>query len=264
LAEALQSIAPLGCAEPWDNVGWLVGRRGDAARRVMTCLTISPTVVREAIEGRADVIVTHHPLPFHPLRRIVRSDLTGRMLLDLIGHDIGIYSPHTAFDSAADGINALLARQFDLQQIRPIVPGDRPVERDCPAPGSGRCGRLASPMTLAELAARVRSFTDVEYLTFAGSPQLIVRTLGIACGAGHSFWSAARAAGCDALLTGEARFHDAIAAEGEGHGLIAIGHYASERFAVQHLAEQLQSALPELHVWASQMESDPWRSVGAS
>jgi dinuclear metal center YbgI/SA1388 family protein len=261
LTAELERLAPLHRAEPWDNVGWLVDRRDHSIRRVMTCLTIAPAVVAEAIDRQCDVIVAHHPLPFQPLRRLVRTDLAGRLLLDLITHGVGVYSPHTAFDSATEGINAQLAARLGLRAIRPIVPMDQQPGSDRPSPGSGRYGTLPQPITLEGLAEQLSRLPSVTALQIAGPPKLRVSTLGIACGAGHSFWPAAQAAGCDALITGEARFHDAVAAEGQGYGLLALGHFASERFALEQLAFQLQQALPGLHVWASERETDPWRTL---
>ena len=75
----------------------------------MTCLTVTPNSVAEAVTAEADLIVAHHPLPFQPLKALTTATTPGRMLLDLISAKIGVYSPHTAFDSAPAGINQHLA-----------------------------------------------------------------------------------------------------------------------------------------------------------
>ena len=105
LAQHLESIAPLGLAEDWDNVGLLVGDGNENVQRVMTCLTVTPNTVQEAIKKQADLIVSHHPFPFRPTKRITTQDTVGRLLWQLIRNGISVYSPHTAWDSAADGIN---------------------------------------------------------------------------------------------------------------------------------------------------------------
>ena len=81
--EILEQFAPLALAEEWDNVGLLVGDRGRSIQRLMTCLTITPTTVDEAVRERADLVVVHHPLPFRPLSRITSDTTVGRMLLAL-------------------------------------------------------------------------------------------------------------------------------------------------------------------------------------
>ncbi len=103
IAAFLEDIAPLRLAEEWDNVGLLVGDPARPVERVMTCLTVTPQSAAEAIEAGADLIVTHHPLPFAPTKRITTDTTSGRLLLDLIAAQVAVYSPHTAFDSAAAG-----------------------------------------------------------------------------------------------------------------------------------------------------------------
>src|SRR5918996_3072879 len=108
LCDFLDAFPPPRLAADWDNVGLLVGDRLQTVSRVMTCLTVTPAVAAEAIRERVDLVVTHHPLPFQPLKRLTTDDPTGRLLLDLIRAGIAIHSPHTAFDSAAAGINQQL------------------------------------------------------------------------------------------------------------------------------------------------------------
>ena len=81
--------------------------------------------------------------------------------------------------------------------------------------------------------------------------------MAIACGAGDDFLGDAEAAGADALLTGEARFHRALEAEARGLGLVVVGHHATERPGVEDLAVRLAEAFPKLEVWASRRERDP-------
>ena len=84
IAEFLEHFAPARLAAEWDNVGLLVGDRAAEARRIMTCLTVTPDSVAEAVAEQADLIVTHHPLPFRPLRRLTSDTPEGRSLLSLI------------------------------------------------------------------------------------------------------------------------------------------------------------------------------------
>ena len=86
-------------------------------QRVMTCLTVTPNVVAEAVEAKVDLIVTHHPMPFHAIKRLTPDTPTGQMLLDLIAARVAVYSAHTAFDSAANGINQRLARGLDPRAV---------------------------------------------------------------------------------------------------------------------------------------------------
>jgi hypothetical protein len=123
--------------------------------------------------------------------------------------------------------------------------------------GAGRCGDLPAPLTLAELAALVRKRLRVGPLQFVGTPERPVKRLAIACGSAAEFLGDAQAHHCDALLTGEARFHDCLHARDTGVALLLAGHYASERPGVEKLCDLLRAEFPGLTVWASESESDP-------
>lgn len=263
IARFLEDFAPLRLAEDWDNVGLLVGDRQRPAQRVMTCLTITPNSAREAIAERADLIVAHHPLPFAAQRRLTTDTHDGRLLWDLIGAGVSIYSPHTAFDSAREGINQRLAEGLELLEIAPLVPSAQTMA-ECagsgnkgPIVGAGRYGRLAEPITLAELADRVKAFLSIEQLQRVGAADHAIHRVAIACGSGGELLAAARQTGCECLLTGEARFHTCLEAEAAGVALLLAGHYATERFGVERLAEVLASHFAEIAVWASRRERDP-------
>ncbi len=269
LAQFLETFAPRCLAEDWDNVGLLVGDRHQRVDRVMTCLTITPASAREAVDGQADLIVTHHPLPFREFRQLTSDTNEGRMLLELIAGQVAIYSPHTAFDSAAQGINQQLAAGLGLEEIAPLRPIDvlpmsspgEPTQQPPVALGSGRYGRLPAPCTVADLANRVKQFLRIERLQLVGSPETALRQVGVACGSAGEFLRPARKLGCNVLITGETSFHTCLEAEATGVALLLTGHYASERFGVERLAEVLQSQFPQMTVWASREEADPLRWV---
>ncbi|MEN6457749.1 MAG: Nif3-like dinuclear metal center hexameric protein [Thermoguttaceae bacterium] len=253
IAAFLEELAPSRLAEDWDNVGLLVGRRNQPVKKLMTCLTVTPASAAEAVEAAADLIVTHHPIPFSALKRLTEETTPGRLLLDLIGARVAVYSAHTAFDSAGQGINQRLAEGLGLGEIAPLLTQSEAVE------GAGRWGRLDGPIALEQLAQRAKRFLGIERLQMVGPPAKHVRTVAVACGAAGEFLDAACQHGCDAMLLGEARFHTCLEAEAAGVGLLLPGHYASERFALECLADVLADQFPDVHVWASREECDPLR-----
>src|SRR5690349_5952960 len=122
----LEQFAPRHLAAEWDNVGLLLGDRAGRAQRVMTCLTVTPEVAAEAVEEKAQLIVTHHPILFRPVKRLTASNPEGRMLLALIRAKVAVYSPHTAFDNTRGGINDLLAARLGLTDVAPLRKRDGP------------------------------------------------------------------------------------------------------------------------------------------
>lgn len=252
IAAFLEQLAPARLAEEWDNVGLLVGDRGNSVQKVMTCLTVTPPTAAEAIEQGVQLIVAHHPLPFAAVKRLTTDTTTGRLLLDLIAARIAIYSAHTAFDSAWQGVNHRLAEGLALRGINALIPHPE-------GQGAGRWGWLAEPISLEQLAGQLKRFLAIDRLQIVGEPGQTVRTVAVACGAAGEFLDAASQNGCDAMVIGEARFHACLEAEAAGMGLLLPGHFASERFAMECLADVLAQHFPDLQVWASRHERDPVR-----
>jgi dinuclear metal center YbgI/SA1388 family protein len=252
----LRSLAPLELAEEWDNVGLLVGDPDRSVERAITCLTLTPDVAAEAVRERAQLVVTHHPLLFKAAKRLTTETLEGRTLLSLIAAAVSVYSPHTAFDSAAEGINAQLADLLGLQDVHPLRPVTDEAAHGRPS-GSGRFGRLPVSLPFAEFLTFVKQKLQVRHLQYVDGNRKAVRTAGVACGSAAEFIPDALRAGCDVLLTGEARFHACLEARESGLALVLPGHYATERPGVEELARALARQFPQLAVWASHSETDP-------
>ncbi len=257
IAAFLETFAPRRLAADWDNVGLLAGDPQQSVTKIMTCLTITPASAQEAIREHAELIVTHHPLPFHSLKRLTTEQTPTRLLWQLARAGVAIYSPHTAFDSAAAGINQQLAEGIGLENTQPIVP----AKNDPAGLGSGRFGKLPKPISLSALAARLQTFLKITGLHAVGGADAQVQTIAVACGSAGSFLADAARAGCDTLVTGETQFHTCLEAEALGLNVLLPGHYASERFACERLAEVLSQPFPQLRIWPSQSEADPLRWI---
>jgi dinuclear metal center YbgI/SA1388 family protein len=251
---ALEQIAPLRLAAEWDAVGLLVGGRRPQIARVMTCLSLTPDVAAEAVREQADLVVTHHPLPFRPVPRITADTATGRVLLDLIGAGIAVWSSHTAWDSAAGGINDQLAALLGLDHVAPIEP-----DAIHPLAGFGRAGTAPPGWSVAQLSRHVAERLTVPAAQVVGDADRPAGRVGIVCGSGGDSLEAARRAGCTTFLTGEIKLHQALEARAGGLAVIAVGHHASERFSMEVLARRLAEAATGLSCWASRDETDPIR-----
>jgi dinuclear metal center YbgI/SA1388 family protein len=250
---ALERIAPLRLAAEWDSVGLLVAPRGPDVRRVLTCLTLTPEVAAEAVRERIDLVVAHHPLPFRPVGRITPDTGTGRVLLALVGAGSGVWSGHTAWDSAAGGINDQLAALAGLAQSGPITP-----DAVDPAVGFGRMGLAASGTTVAGLARMLAAKLGATGVQLVGARDRPAGRVGIVCGSGGELVGQVAAAGCATLVTGEIKLHQALEARAAGLAVIAVGHHASEHFAMAELGRRLAQQLPGLEAMVSREDHDPF------
>ncbi|MDO5602728.1 MAG: Nif3-like dinuclear metal center hexameric protein [Oscillospiraceae bacterium] len=233
----LKQLAPLELAEEWDNPGLLIDCGGDVTS-VLCALDITADVVREAETLGCQLIVSHHPVIFTPLKSLRRGDVPFLM----VKKNISGICMHTNLDAAEGGVNDLLARLFGLTEIEKFE-------------GLGRIGKLKEPVSAAELAEKCRAAfkAPVKYVE-AKRP---VRTLAIVGGAGDMAAEAA-AAGADCLLTGEGKHHAAIDAAQLGIGLIAAGHFATEFPIIPYLADRLAKAFSGLRVVISRKGTDPY------
>lgn len=121
LERVIESLAPRALAEPWDNVGLLVGRRGTEVRKVLVALDLTGDVVVEAVTGEYQAVLTHHPLIFAPLKRITDRDRVGIFVTQLIAADVALFACHTNLDAAPGGLNDLVARELGLADLWPLV-----------------------------------------------------------------------------------------------------------------------------------------------
>ncbi len=250
---ALQNIAPLEFAESWDNVGLLAGNRNRDISGAMTCLTLTATTLEEAIQSNVDLVICHHPIPFKPISKITDDSTTGKLLLQAIEAGIAIYSPHTAWDNAKTGINQQLAHILGLEMVKPIQSFAAEVSSD-ETVGVGRYGRLSSSASILSTMKCIQASIPKINARHTHSAEHFISRIGIVCGSGGSLLSLVAHRGCDAMLTGEATYHQCLEAESLGIALLMIGHHASESFAMKELALQLQALLPELRVNTSQLE----------
>lgn len=247
--EILEQIAPPELACSWDNVGLLVDA-GRPVTSIMTALDITADVVRDAAESGCELIVSHHPVIFDPLRRVTAEDVPAMLLQN----GISAICMHTNLDAAAGGVNEVLAGIFGMQD---------------PEPFAGGCGRVGSiePITVPQLARKAQQELAARcnapdagpavQVKFADTGKPVQR-LAVISGAGGSLFEEALAMGADCLLTGEANHHHACDAKRLGLSLIAAGHYATEFPVTAAVAEKLRAALPGVEVLVSTANKAPY------
>ncbi len=357
ICRRLDQFAPAKLAAEWDNTGLLLGDASLEVSRILTCLTLTEDVADEAILGNVQLIVTHHPILFRPVKNLSSQNREGKMLLRLARAGVGVYSPHTRFDNAVEGINARIARGLGLVKLQPLrmhkandeakivvfvpesdldrvaqamfaagagkigeysecsfrLPGtgtfhgsaashpkvgtkeitetvaEIRLEVRCeqrllesvisammsahsyeepaydiyalqtldPRIGEGRLGSLPIKKNLGEIIPLAKDLFKTSHLQIVGSIDRTIGKVAIACGAAGEFLSDAIRKRADLFITGEMRFHELLKAQQEGIAILMPGHYASERPAVEYLADWLSGQFPGLHIIASHRESDP-------
>ena len=225
----LRAVAPQELALDWDNVGLLVDA-GQPVDGVLTTLDITPAVVREAVENDCQLIVSHHPVIFHPLRTLAADDVPAL----LMKNGISAICMHTNLDAAPGGVNDTLCD----------ILGIAAEGRESFAEGCGRIG-TTMPTTVEALAkfCAATLHSGVKYV----NGQKPVTCLAEVSGGGGSYLEEAIARGADCLVTGEAAHHIALLARQKGIGLVVAGHWGTEHAIADVLARPAGKAVPGPH-----------------
>ncbi len=238
LLTILDSVAPFSLAEPWDNVGLMVGDPDQPVTGILIALDPTEAVLAEALSRKCNTIVTHHPLLFQALKKIDRSTPTGRLLATALSQDLAIVACHTNLDLIADGVSQALALRLGLTATQPLR------EKICPAGpcGFGAIGQLAAPLSGPAFIDHCLQSLALPGLQLAGPLPATIRRVALCGGSGSDLAETAFALGADIYLTAEVKHSTARWAEAAGRCLLDAGHYATEKFAVPLLAELLARA----------------------
>lgn len=228
VVRALERFAPLPLQESFDNAGLQVGLTEAEVSGALLCLDVTSSIVDEAIEKGCNLIVSHHPLIFRPLKRVVGADDVQRAVAKAIKHDITILSMHTNMDNAQGGVNFKMAEKMQLTGVKFFT--EKQVDGiTC---GSGVMGELPGAMAADDFIMMLKREFDVECVQCNQLLRRSIRTVAICGGAGSFLLPEAIAAGADAFVTGEMHYHDYFAHEQEIQ-IAVIGHYQSEQYTYE-------------------------------
>lgn len=230
ILEFLCEVAPLDTACDFDNVGLLIG---DAEKEVLSCvvaLDCTEKTVKTAIEKGAQLIITHHPVIFNPLKKVLKGDVVHT----LIENGISVISMHTNLDVATNGINDVLANALELENVIPLIAEDGFVLR---------MGELSKPLTADSFAEFVKQKlnTPVKYVG-----ENTVKKVAVCSGSGADFLFCAKENGADALLTSECKHHLFLEAAKQDITLADAGHFNTEDIIVEPLCEILTKQFPKI------------------
>lgn len=231
IAQMIEELAPLSLAMDFDHVGLMVGDSRAAVSKVLIALDLTEAVVEEAVAKGAEMIIAHHPFLFDPLFSVTDKTVKGRIVMQLIKNNIAYYAAHTNMDIAKGGINDYL---FDLLKLkdREIL---EPVSED---DGLGRIGCLDHAMDPDSFLRYVKTCLGCSRVLYTGQTQTIHR-VAICSGSGTSLAERAVALGADALITADMKYSVAQALEGIPLLLVDCGHYGTEHFFCDIVANLL-------------------------
>lgn len=242
--EYIDSFAPFAEAMGFDNVGLLAGDSHKPVETAVLALDITLEVVEEAQQAGAQLIVSHHPVIFAPLRRLSSNSVPWK----LASCGISAICAHTNLDMAFDGgVNDALSRSLLLKERRGICPNGSGFE--------GIVGEVSQEMSPAAFAAFVKASLGCGGVRFVPGKQNVT-TVGLCSGAGADCMEAAVSAGANAFVTGEVKHHQFLLAKELGITLVEAGHFYTENVVIPQLTQRLREKFPEI-TWVESQAKAP-------
>lgn len=242
IIEYTKAIAPYESAEEWDNVGLLVGNGDREVSRVLIALDITPAIVEEARELGAELIVSHHPVIFEPLRALTPDDA----VYSLAKNDIAALCLHTNLDRAREGVNVQLGKALGLRDTV-FYPEDFLL-----------VGSPEKPLDSADYAAVIKERLSAPSVRYTEGT---VTRVAVSSGGGGDGVELAEKYGFDAFVTGEMKHHQYLWANAHGIAAFDAGHYSTENIIVEPLRDILQRQFPNVEFIVGKRNPCPYKGI---
>ena len=250
IAQYLEEQVPLAWQESYDNAGLAVGNPDAEVTKVLVALDATEEVVDEAIELGAQMVVTHHPIIFRPIKRLAGENRQQRTIAKAIVHNVALYAAHTNLDSAPQrGISHHLAELLGLEEERLLE------SSATEGVGIGVVGVLPTEMGAEEVLELIRERLGVKVLRHSPVRVERVRRVAICSGSGGSLIEAAEAAGADLYLSADFKYHDFV--DADKMILVDAGHFETEICAIDILFEILSKKISNFATHKSARRKNP-------
>jgi dinuclear metal center YbgI/SA1388 family protein len=249
---SLEQVAPRHLQESYDNAGLIVGEPGTPCSGVMCSLDATEEVIRDAHAHGCNLVVSHHPVIFHGLKNVSRQTVTGRAVYAAIECGIALYACHTNLDNVLhQGVNQRIAERIGLKEVQILQPLPRGADT-----GAGVIGTLSLPMPAAEFLSFLKGRMQSGCIRYTGYQDHVIAKVAVCGGSGSFLITRAAAAGADAFVTADVKYHDFFL-DNPTMLLADIGHYESEQFTITLLAEIISQQFPNFAVLSTQVNTNP-------
>lgn len=224
----INSIAPFDTQEEWDNSGFLVGEFRKEVKKAVLCLDVTKAVAQLAADIGADLIISHHPIIFNPVKDVIK----GSAVYTCVENNIAVISAHTNFDFADGGINFNLAERLGLKDVHRIDGSFLTV------------GELDGEMSIDDFAQYASDTLHVSGLRYTDTDKPI-KTVAVGGGACEEYMDIAMQ-NADCFLTGDMKYHAMLECAEQGYAVISAGHYETEYASFLMLIDRLAAIFADV------------------
>ena len=250
---AIEEFAPLCAQDSFDNSGLLVGDPQAEVCGVLLCLDITPEVLEEAIAMKMNMIVSHHPVIFHPLRSVTPASVTQQIVAKAIMAGVALYACHTNLDSVPGGMSFRMGEMLGVHEMEILLPresaGAAPI-------GYGVVGHLNEEEEVMSFLWRVKERFSCDVIRHSVTCGQKVRRIALSSGSGASMIPAARAAGADIFISADFKYNDFFP-DVNSMVVADIGHFESEYCAIDLLFDIIRKKIPIFAIHKSKESHNP-------
>ncbi|MCK5759928.1 MAG: Nif3-like dinuclear metal center hexameric protein [Candidatus Delongbacteria bacterium] len=253
-----------------DPIGLLIGNKNADVSGILVSLNPTIAVVKEAIEKKCNLIVTHHPLFKNPTNKLVESEYYSDIIMTMIKNDVSFIACHTNYDLVKGGVSYLLAEKFNLKDIKPLVPLDKIEDiedndyyKEHSKSGNfglGVIGELEKEISLKEFSKTAEKVLSTKTLRISSTSAKKIKKVAVCGGSGSSFWQYAFNSGADLFLTSEFNHHLYQEASYYLH-VVDATHHSTEIVASKGLFDYLCTEIKNCNILISLKDTDPVKSV---
>ncbi len=220
--EKLEKFAPLETQEEWDNSGWQINLGIKNTKKIMLALNVTQDVLKQAIEQKCDLIISHHPMIFKPL-----SCIKNKVIISAIQNKIQVYSAHTNFDKSFIGTTQTLVetlkKPLELRSIKPLN-------------DFVKIATLKTPLSFEDFISKIKTTLNLDYIKVSNS-QNEIKTVAFCAGAGADFAYDVKQKNIDCFITGDVKYHQAL----DCGMIVDIGHVESEIISLNSIKKLFEN-----------------------
>lgn len=253
ITAVIEEVAPLRLQESYDNSGLIVGDPDAEVTCAVIAVDITEEVMDEAERIGAQMVISHHPIIFHSIKRLTGADQVQRIVARAIRNGIALYACHTNLDSVHGGLSYRVADLLGLQELEILEPIARlPEDRA----GFGVTGTLARPVESEEFLRILKKALNLKVIRHSDICRDVIRKVSICTGSGGSLIDKATQAGADIYIAADFKYNDFI--DADGRLIVAdIGHFESEYCAIDLLYEIIKKKIPTFALQKSENSRNP-------
>jgi dinuclear metal center YbgI/SA1388 family protein len=247
----LEEFAPLAYQEAYDNSGLIVGNLDLEVAAALVCVDATEEVLDEALDKGCDLVISHHPIIFHGLKRLNGQGYVERVVERAVRSGIALYACHTNLDSAPGGMSFRLGEELglgDMKVLEHLAPGS--------VNGFGVVGMLPKEVSPLGFLQALRSKLNAKVVRHSDIHATSIRKVALCTGAGASLIPAAKAAGADIFVAADFKYNDFML--GDEHFIVAdIGHFESEFCAIDLVSDIISKKITNFALHKSACSRNP-------